>query len=307
MWSQAKVTVTRVPVPGADSTASPPPACSAACARSGSPNPVFFFFVVKNGSRTRDSVSAFMPLPSSLISTTRRFFPLSRLTESSILFASARRAFSAISRIWRERSSTSTNRLPAVLAGEGLPELRHGAVLDDEAHGTAPDVLGTVGVRSGNDRILRAIREPLLRLVDGHVLRYFHGIQIETGRDEPKLADDAEHVAVDMGRDHQAVASGSPGRLDDLFHRERRGADQKLVAKAGHSVFFIGHHLLAEGLLVVFAFKAPKNGLLLTEELFKVTGTTPRTAVFMHVNDTFGQANAKAIAVILPQLNLPFK
>jgi branched-chain amino acid transport system substrate-binding protein len=50
-----------------------------------------------------------------------------------------------------------------------------------------------------------------------------------------------------------------------------------------------------------------RNGLLLTEELFKVTGTTPRRAVFMHVNDTFGQANAKAIAAILPQLNLPFK
>ena len=31
-------------------------------------------------------------------------------------------------------------------------------------------------------------------------------------------------------------------------------------------------------------------------------------AVFMHVNDTFGQANAKAIeALLLPQLNLPFK
>jgi branched-chain amino acid transport system substrate-binding protein len=27
----------------------------------------------------------------------------------------------------------------------------------------------------------------------------------------------------------------------------------------------------------------------------------------MHVNDTFGQANAKAIATLLPQLNLPFK
>jgi branched-chain amino acid transport system substrate-binding protein len=50
-----------------------------------------------------------------------------------------------------------------------------------------------------------------------------------------------------------------------------------------------------------------KNGLGLTEELFKATGTTPRTAVFMHVNDTFGQANAKAIGAILPQLNLPFK
>jgi len=49
------------------------------------------------------------------------------------------------------------------------------------------------------------------------------------------------------------------------------------------------------------------NGLTLTEDLFKVTGTTPRSAVFMHVNDTFGQANAKAIATLLPKLNLPFK
>ncbi len=50
-----------------------------------------------------------------------------------------------------------------------------------------------------------------------------------------------------------------------------------------------------------------KNGLALSEDLFRATKTTPRTAVFMHVNDTFGQANAKAIAAILPQLNLPFK
>jgi branched-chain amino acid transport system substrate-binding protein len=50
-----------------------------------------------------------------------------------------------------------------------------------------------------------------------------------------------------------------------------------------------------------------RNGLALTEELFRSTGTTPRTAMFMHVNDTFGQANAKAIGAILPHLNLPFK
>jgi branched-chain amino acid transport system substrate-binding protein len=50
-----------------------------------------------------------------------------------------------------------------------------------------------------------------------------------------------------------------------------------------------------------------KNGLALTDDLFRATNTTPRTAVFMHVNDTFGQANAKAIAAILPQLHLPFK
>src|SRR5262245_42541751 len=50
-----------------------------------------------------------------------------------------------------------------------------------------------------------------------------------------------------------------------------------------------------------------KNGLALTDDLFRATHTTPRTAVFMHVNDTFGQANAKAIQTILPQLTLPFK
>jgi branched-chain amino acid transport system substrate-binding protein len=50
-----------------------------------------------------------------------------------------------------------------------------------------------------------------------------------------------------------------------------------------------------------------RNGLALTHELFQATKTTPRTAVFMHVNDTFGQANAKAIGAILPQMGLPFK
>jgi len=50
------------------------------------------------------------------------------------------------------------------------------------------------------------------------------------------------------------------------------------------------------------------NGLALIRDLFQATSIAPRTAVFMHVNDTFGQANAKAIGAILPRLNfLPFK
>jgi branched-chain amino acid transport system substrate-binding protein len=55
------------------------------------------------------------------------------------------------------------------------------------------------------------------------------------------------------------------------------------------------------------ALELVKNGLALIDDLFRATNTKPRTAVFMHVNDTFGQANAKAIGTILPQLNLPFK
>jgi branched-chain amino acid transport system substrate-binding protein len=51
-----------------------------------------------------------------------------------------------------------------------------------------------------------------------------------------------------------------------------------------------------------------RNGLALMRDLFQATSTAPRSAVFMHVNDTFGQANRKAIDAILPTLNyLPFK
>jgi len=51
-----------------------------------------------------------------------------------------------------------------------------------------------------------------------------------------------------------------------------------------------------------------RNGLSLMGDLFRATATAPRSAVFMHVNDTFGQANAKAIGAIFPTLNyLPFK
>src|SRR4029077_14260174 len=50
------------------------------------------------------------------------------------------------------------------------------------------------------------------------------------------------------------------------------------------------------------------NGLALIGDLFRVTNNVPRTAVFMHVNDTFGQAMNKGISATLPRLtNLPFK
>ena len=51
-----------------------------------------------------------------------------------------------------------------------------------------------------------------------------------------------------------------------------------------------------------------RNGLALIGELFQATNTVPRTAVFMHVNDTFGQAMSKGINAFLPKMTqLPFK
>jgi branched-chain amino acid transport system substrate-binding protein len=51
-----------------------------------------------------------------------------------------------------------------------------------------------------------------------------------------------------------------------------------------------------------------RNGLALTRDLFQATAAAPRTAVFMHVNDTFGTSMAKGIGAIFPKLDfLPFK
>lgn len=48
------------------------------------------------------------------------------------------------------------------------------------------------------------------------------------------------------------------------------------------------------------------QGLSLFKSLFEATGTTPKTAVLMHINDSFGESMVKGIHGLLPRLNLPF-
>jgi len=50
-----------------------------------------------------------------------------------------------------------------------------------------------------------------------------------------------------------------------------------------------------------------RNGLVLLGDIFREAKVEPKTAVFMHVNDTFGQSMAKGVAALLPKLALPFK
>jgi branched-chain amino acid transport system substrate-binding protein len=51
-----------------------------------------------------------------------------------------------------------------------------------------------------------------------------------------------------------------------------------------------------------------RNGLDLIGDLFRATNAVPRTAVYMHVNDTFGQGMTKGIQALLPtRTQLPFK
>lgn len=49
------------------------------------------------------------------------------------------------------------------------------------------------------------------------------------------------------------------------------------------------------------------NGLNRMKTFFEATGTTPKTAVLMHANDTFGQSMLAGINALAPQVGLPFK
>lgn len=42
------------------------------------------------------------------------------------------------------------------------------------------------------------------------------------------------------------------------------------------------------------------------KEVFALAGAAPKTAVFMHVNDTFGAAMAKGIGALMPKFNMPY-
>ena len=49
------------------------------------------------------------------------------------------------------------------------------------------------------------------------------------------------------------------------------------------------------------------QGFGLMKDLFKTTGVTPKSAVFMHVNDTFGQAMNKGVTALFPKMKMPFE
>ena len=57
----------------------------------------------------------------------------------------------------------------------------------------------------------------------------------------------------------------------------------------------------------------PTAGMILTDafanqkEVFEATGAAPKTAVFMHINDTFGTAMKGGIAAAMPKFDLPYK
>jgi len=75
------------------------------------------------------------------------------------------------------------------------------------------------------------------------------------------------------------------------------GADPKITEQGYKFVFrnFPTSRMLGMG------------GLSLFKDLFAATGITPKTAVLMHINDSFGNSMLQGIQALAPKLDLPFQ
>jgi len=50
-----------------------------------------------------------------------------------------------------------------------------------------------------------------------------------------------------------------------------------------------------------------RDAFVCQKQIFEITGAAPKTAVFMHVNDTFGTAMAGGIGAVMPKFDMPYK
>jgi branched-chain amino acid transport system substrate-binding protein len=75
------------------------------------------------------------------------------------------------------------------------------------------------------------------------------------------------------------------------------GSEPKITEQGYKFVF---RNFPTSGMLVT-------NGLKRMKAFFEATGKTPKTAVLMHVNDTFGQSMLAGINALAPQIGLPFE
>jgi branched-chain amino acid transport system substrate-binding protein len=172
-------------------------------------------------------------------------------------------------------------------------KLRIGVVLPKSG------VQGFIGqsCQKGADLAPGVIKEMLG--VDVEIMSADNESNVETSRTRTeRLVQEGAHVLVG------AFDSGQTAAMAQVA--EQRGIPHVINVAAAPQITEQGYKFVFRNFQT--APDIVREGLALIGELFQATNTVPRTAVFMHVNDTFGQAMAKGIGAFMPRLTqLPFK
>ena len=151
--------------------------------------------------------------------------------------------------------------------------------------------------KKGSDLAPAVLREVLG--VDVEVVYGDTETSVDTARTRAeRLIDEGAHVLVG------AFDSGQTAAIAQVA--EQRGVPLVVNIAAAPQITEQGYKFVFRNFPT--AGELVKNGLALMGDVFRTTHTVPRTAVYMHVNDTFGQAMTKGIGFLMPKLDfLPFK
>jgi branched-chain amino acid transport system substrate-binding protein len=112
-----------------------------------------------------------------------------------------------------------------------------------------------------------------------------------------KLIQDGAHVLVG------AFDSGQSAAIAQVA--EQKGVPFVINIAAAPQITEQGYKYVFR--VFITAPQLVRQGLTLMKDVFAATGKTPKTAVFLHINDTFGQANRTAVDRLFPTLDMPFK
>src|SRR5262245_41756615 len=194
-----------------------------------------------------------------------------------------------------------TQALAATAALSGFPaivraqsqKLRIGVVLPKSG------VQGFIGqsCQKGADLAPGVIKEMLG--VDIEIISADNESNVDTSRTRAeRLVQEGAHVLVGAFDSGQTAAMAQVAEQRGIPHIINIAAAPQ-ITKQGYKFVFRNFQTAPD---------IVREGLALIGELFQATNTVPRTAVFMHVNDTFGQAMAKGIGAFMPRMTqLPFK
>ncbi|HEY2336648.1 MAG TPA: ABC transporter substrate-binding protein [Burkholderiales bacterium] len=182
--------------------------------------------------------------------------------------------------------------LPGIVKAQA-PKLKVGVILPRSGY------LGFIGqsCQKGADLAPGVIKEMLG--VDVELMNADFESNVDTARTRAeRLIQEGAHVLVGP------FDSGAAAAIAQVA--EQRGVPFVINIAAAPQITEQGYKYVFRNFQT--AIDIVRNGLDLIGDLFQATHTVPRTAVYMHVNDTFGQAMTKGIGALLPRrTQLPFK
>jgi len=140
--------------------------------------------------------------------------------------------------------------------------------------------------------ILKELGLPALELMNGDTETK---VEIARSRAE-KLISDGAQVLVGAFDSGQSTAIAQVAEQKGIPYIVNIAAAPQITEQGYKFVF---RNFPTAGMILNDAFANQK-------ELFEQAGAAPKTAVFMHINDTFGTAMKGGIGAVMPKFNLPY-